>query len=79
MKIITLVNERIVGALVGGKLNSPCILRTSGGTISHISVIRNSYENIVRDVIEPRRGKKARIAKEYGLYGLYIGRRSIKP
>ena len=56
MKIITLVNERIVGALVGGKLNSPCILRTSGGTISHISVIRNSYENIVRDVIEPRRG-----------------------
>jgi hypothetical protein len=55
-----------VGALVGGKLNSPCILRTSEGTISdHISVVRNSYENIIRDVIEPRRGKKARIAKEY--------------
>ena len=54
-------------------------LRTSGGTISdHIPVIRNSYENIVRDVIEPRRGKKARIAKEYEL-GSYIGRRSIKP
>jgi hypothetical protein len=64
----------------GGKLNSPCILRTSGGTISDcIPVIRNSYEKIVRDVIEPQRGKKARIAKEYVPYGLYIGRRSIKP
>jgi len=50
-----------------------------GGTISdHIHVIRNSYESIVADVIEPRGGKKARIAKEYEL-GLYIGRRSIKP
>jgi len=55
-------------------------LRTSEGTISdHIPVIRNSYENIVRDVIEPRRGNEARIAKEYEPYGLYIGRRSIKP
>jgi len=44
----------------------------------HIHVIRNSYENIVPDVIEPRRGKKVKIAKEYEL-GLYIGRRSIKP
>jgi len=43
-----------------------------------LHVIRNSYESIVSDVIEPRRGKKARIAKEYEL-GLYIGRRSIKP
>jgi len=43
-------------------------LETSGGTkFDHIPVIRNSYENIVRDVIEPRRGKKARIAKEYEL------------
>ncbi len=32
----------------------------------------------MRDVIEPQRGKKARIAKEYEL-GLYIGRRSVKP
>jgi len=55
------------------------MLRTSGGTISdHISIIINSYESIVQDVIEPRRGKKARIAKEYEL-DLYIGRRSIKP
>jgi len=35
-------------------------------------------KNIALDVIEPRGGKKARIAKEYEL-GLYIGRRSIKP
>jgi hypothetical protein len=32
----------------------------------------------MRDVIEPQRGKKARIAKKYEL-GLYIGRRSVKP
>jgi len=49
------------------------------GTISdHILVIRNSYENIVKDGIEPRGGKKAKTAKEYEL-GLYIGIRSIKP
>ena len=64
----------------GGKINYFLKkLRTSGGTISdHIHVIRNSYESIVPDVIEPRGGKKAKIAKEYEL-GLYIGRRSIKP
>jgi hypothetical protein len=28
-------------------------------------VIINSYENIVWDAIEPQRGKKTRIAKEY--------------
>ena len=51
----------------------------SGGTISdHIHVIRNIYENIVPNVIEPRGGKKAKIDKEYEL-GLYIGRKSIKP
>jgi len=44
----------------------------------HIHAIINSYENIVPNIIEPRRGKKDRIAKEYEL-GLYIGRRSIKP
>jgi len=66
------------GGTSGGKLNSPSKLRTSGGTISdHILVIGNSYD-ILRDVIEPQRGKKSRIAKEYEL-GLYIGRRSIKP
>ena len=54
-------------------------LRTSGGTISdHIHVIKNSYESIVPDVIEPRGGKKVNIVKEYEL-GLYIGRKSIKP
>jgi hypothetical protein len=36
-------------------------------TSEHILVIINSYKNIVRDVIEPRRGKKARIVKAYEL------------
>ncbi|KAK2429298.1 putative mitochondrial protein [Trifolium repens] len=44
---------------------------TSGGssgntTSNNIPLIRNSDENIESDVIEPRRGKRARIAKEYG-------------
>ena len=33
---------------------------------------------MIRDVIEPQGGKKAKNAKEYEL-GLYIGRRFIKP
>ena len=42
----------------------------SGGTDNSVldqpSEIITSNENIERDVIEPRRGKRARIAKEYG-------------
>jgi len=46
----------------GGTLSS--CSSSSGGTISdHIPVNRNSYENIVWDVIETQRGKKAIIAK----------------
>jgi len=36
----------------GSKINYAFILRTSGGiTSDHISLIRNNYENIIRDVI----------------------------
>jgi len=45
--------------------------RNSGGTsgdiaTDHIPMIRSSDENIKSDVTEPRRGKRARVAKEYG-------------
>jgi hypothetical protein len=39
---------------------------TSGGIVNvHISVIRINDENIEQDVIEPQRGKIARVAKKY--------------
>jgi hypothetical protein len=38
---------------------------TSGGIVNvHISVIRINDENIEQDVIEPQRGKIARVAKK---------------
>jgi hypothetical protein len=41
-------------------------LRNSGGfATGHILVIRSSDENIKQDVIEPQRGKVAKVAKKY--------------
>jgi len=51
--------------LVGAIFSLYNKLRASGGNMSdHIPVFRNN-KNIVQDVIEPQRGKKARIAKVY--------------
>jgi len=52
----------------GNKL--PFELRNSGSasgsvTSNHISIIINSYKNIVQDVIEPRRSKKEKITKDH--------------
>ena len=41
--------------------------RNSGGSATdHILMIRSSDENIESNATEPRRGKRARVAKEYG-------------
>jgi len=48
---------------------------TSGGIATdHILMIRSSDQNIESDVTEPQRGKRARVAKEYGPDYLVIRR-----
>lgn len=45
----------------------PFKLKNSGCTTSdHIPVTKNIDENIKHDVIEPQRGTRARVVKEYG-------------
>lgn len=65
------------------KINTPLKLKNSDGTTSdHIPLIKSSNENIKHDVLEPHRGTRAIVVKEYGpdyvAYILYEDPLSLK-